>query len=190
MLVILTGFTASGKDTHQQAIINQKDNNLSKLITYTTRAPRHNEINGVHYHFINDSEFDILAAKNLLIGIREYSNGEVSYRYGINKNDFNLNENKTIILDPSGTIEIINTVPRDNVIVVYLESNEDDLLDRAVKRGDHIDDFKERVRQDKIEFLPLYPHIDLRINTSGNLKNIENNIKIIKDYLEEKKWTV
>lgn len=189
MIVILTGFTAAGKDTYQQELIKRKSGELKKLITYTTRPMRPKEKNGIHYHFITESEFQDLSDQGLLVGMREYETQDGTFKYGINKTDLTKDENQSIILDPSGTLELLQSTQRNKILVIYLESDEKDLHHRASIRGDSRRSFIERLSRDKEEFKELYPHVNLRLNTSSRLNNLEANIKAIEFCLEEKRWT-
>ena len=59
-IVALFGEAGSGKDYIQKEIMKTDfgKENLSEIISCTTRPPREGEINGVHYHFIpNSAEF-------------------------------------------------------------------------------------------------------------------------------------
>lgn len=186
MIVILTGFTAAGKDTYQQELIKRKSGNLKKLITYTTRPIRAKEKNGVHYHFISEQDFKEMEKENLLVGIREYESKDGIFKYGINKKDLMKEENQSIILDPSGTLELLDSIPRKDILVIYLESDERDLHYRAAVRGDNRNAFVERLSKDMEEFKELYSHINLRLDTSSRLNNLELNIKAIEFCLEER----
>ncbi len=56
-LVVLAGPTAVGKGTVSAYIREQyPDVNLS--VSATTRKPRPGEVDGVHYYFVDDAEFD------------------------------------------------------------------------------------------------------------------------------------
>ena len=50
-MLILIGPSASGKT--EVAKLLAKKYNITKIVTYTTRAPRINEINGVDYNFVS-----------------------------------------------------------------------------------------------------------------------------------------
>ena len=54
-MLILVGHSASGKTE----IANQlkRDYNMKKIITYTTRPKRINEVDGVDYHFVDEIKF-------------------------------------------------------------------------------------------------------------------------------------
>ena len=186
MIVILTGFTAAGKDTYQRELIKREISGLSKLITYTTRPIRPKEKDGRDYHFVSEEQFKELELQNKLIGIREYHSKSGLFKYGINKEDLLKNKNQSIILDPSGTIELIENIPREQMLIIYLESDEIDLHYRAALRGDDRKSFIERLSKDIEEFKELYSHINLRLNTSSRFNNLEDNIKAIELCLEER----
>lgn len=58
-IVALFGKAGSGKDYIQKKIMETDfgKENLSEIISCTTRPPREGEIDGVHYHFISEEEF-------------------------------------------------------------------------------------------------------------------------------------
>ncbi|QDO90378.1 guanylate kinase [Ornithinimicrobium ciconiae] len=58
-LVVLAGPTAVGKGT-VAAYIRRHHPNVWLSVSMTTRQPRAGEVDGVHYHFVDDEEFDRL----------------------------------------------------------------------------------------------------------------------------------
>lgn len=56
-LFLLSGPSGVGKTTIAQALLKQLPN-LERLVTYTTRESRPNEMSGVDYHFISRKEFE------------------------------------------------------------------------------------------------------------------------------------
>ena len=60
-LVVLAGPTAVGKGT-VAAYIRAHFPQVWLSVSMTTRPPRPGEVDGVHYHFVDDAEFDRLAA--------------------------------------------------------------------------------------------------------------------------------
>lgn len=55
-VVILSGPAGAGKTSIRQGLL-EHDNTLRRCVTTTTRAKRHNETNGVDYHFVSEDEF-------------------------------------------------------------------------------------------------------------------------------------
>jgi guanylate kinase len=60
-LVVLAGPTAVGKGT-VSAYVRTHFPQVWLSVSMTTRPPRPGEVDGVHYHFVDDAEFDRLAA--------------------------------------------------------------------------------------------------------------------------------
>jgi guanylate kinase len=77
-LVVLAGPTAVGKGT-VAACVRQDHPDIWISVSVTTRRPRPGEVDGVHYHFIDDDEFDRLVAED---GLLEWAVVHHSARYG------------------------------------------------------------------------------------------------------------
>ena len=65
-LTVLAGPTAVGKGT-VTAWLREHHPEIWISVSVTTRARRPGEIDGVHYHFVNDEEFDRLVAEGELL---------------------------------------------------------------------------------------------------------------------------
>lgn len=77
-LTVLAGPTAVGKGT-VAGYIRRHHPSIMLSISATTRAPRPGEIDGVHYYFVDDAEFDRLIRDDQLL---EWATVHNSYRYG------------------------------------------------------------------------------------------------------------
>jgi len=76
LLFVLSGPTGSGKTTIAQHVLSHiaKTHNISKVITYTTRQPRHNERNGIDYHFVTPEDFLNKKNNNFFLETTTYDN--------------------------------------------------------------------------------------------------------------------
>jgi guanylate kinase len=74
---VLSGPSGVGKGT-VVAEVRRRHPDVWVSVSVTTRAQRPGEIDGVHYHFVDDAEFDRLIAGNGLIEWAEYAGN----RYG------------------------------------------------------------------------------------------------------------
>jgi guanylate kinase len=77
-LVVLAGPTAVGKGT-LTAEIRAHHPDVWVSVSATTRAPRPGEVDGVHYWFVDDAEFDRLIAEDALL---EWAVVHKAARYG------------------------------------------------------------------------------------------------------------
>jgi guanylate kinase len=77
-LTVLAGPTAVGKGT-VAADVRQRYPQVWLSVSATTRPPRRGELNGVHYHFVDDRTFDAMTAAGDLL---EWAVVHGRYRYG------------------------------------------------------------------------------------------------------------
>jgi guanylate kinase len=77
-LTVLSGPTAVGKGT-VVARLAQEHPKIFVSVSVTTRPPRPGEIDGVHYHFVDDEEFASLISKAALL---EWATVHGVHRYG------------------------------------------------------------------------------------------------------------
>lgn len=77
-LVVLAGPTAVGKGTVADCV-RRKHPDIWISVSATTRPARPGEIDGFHYHFVSDAEFDRLIAED---GLLEWAVVHSAARYG------------------------------------------------------------------------------------------------------------
>jgi guanylate kinase len=65
-LTVLAGPTAVGKGT-VAAYVRQHHPEVWLSVSATTRRPRPGEVEGIHYHFVSDAEFDRMTAEHELL---------------------------------------------------------------------------------------------------------------------------
>lgn len=101
----------------------------------TTRARRVNEVDGVHYHFISDAEFDELMAAD---GLLEWALVHRSARYGTPKAPVRaaLAQGRTVILEIElqGARQVRQSLP-DAEFVFIAPPSWDELVSRLTLRG-------------------------------------------------------
>ena len=106
MLLIVSGPSGVGKGTLVE-ILRKYDPNFKLSCSVTTRPPREGEIDGVHYHFISNEEYDrMLENDEFLEHATVHDN-----RYGTPRKPVEdmLDEGKSVILeiDPQGAIAVM-----------------------------------------------------------------------------------
>ena len=131
-LFVVAAPSGAGKTSLLKALL-KKNNNLIISISYTTRNPRENEINGEDYYFVEDEDFKDLIKKNYFI---EYAKVFDNY-YGTSRSlvQSKLDDGKNVILeiDWQGAKEIRATC--SNVISIFiLPPDIKTLRERLLKR--------------------------------------------------------
>ena len=68
----IMGKSSSGKDTIFKILLQRKDVDVNRIVSYTTRPQRSHEKPGEEYNFVSIQEKDRLLAEGKVIEIRKY----------------------------------------------------------------------------------------------------------------------
>jgi guanylate kinase len=133
-LVVLAGPTAVGKGT-VSAYIRNHHPEIQLSVSATTRAPRPGEVDGVHYYFVSDAEFDRMIAAGELL---EWAVVHNSYRYGTPRHpiEIALSAGSRVLLeiDLQGARQVRAAMP-DALLVFLLPPTWEELVRRLIGRG-------------------------------------------------------
>jgi guanylate kinase len=133
-LVVLAGPTAVGKGT-VSAFIRENYPDVLLSVSATTRLPRPGEVDGVHYYFVSDAEFDRMIADDELL---EYAIVHNSYRYGTPRPpiDKALTEGRRVLLeiDLQGA-RLVRAAMPEALLVFLLPPTWEELVRRLMGRG-------------------------------------------------------
>jgi len=133
-LVVLAGPTAVGKGT-VSAYIRENYPDVLLSVSATTRNPRPGEIDGVHYYFVTDEQFDAMIEQGELL---EYATVHNSYRYGTPRGpiDAALAEGRRVLLeiDLQGA-RLVRAAMPEALLVFLLPPTWDELVRRLIGRG-------------------------------------------------------
>jgi guanylate kinase len=133
-LVVLAGPTAVGKGT-VAAYIKEHHPEIHLSVSATTRPPRPGEVDGEHYYFVDDAEFDRLVETGALL---EHAVVHNRYRYGTPREPLEkvLADGGTAILeiDLQGARQVRAADP-SAALVFLLPPSWDELVQRLVGRG-------------------------------------------------------
>lgn len=141
--------TGAGKDT----LVNRlcKDTGMKKIISYTTRHRRTNEVDT--HIFVDDSVYEQMKSEDKIAAFTE-----------INGNKYwsttdQLYENDVYIIDAIGlhTLEDLGLTDID-LCSIYINVPTEVRLDRALYRGDSVEDFFARNRAEMKQFIQMKAH--------------------------------
>ncbi|MEO8529420.1 MAG: guanylate kinase [Pseudolysinimonas sp.] len=133
-LVVLAGPTAVGKGTVSRHIRETYPNVLLS-VSATTRPPRPGEVDGEHYYFVSDAEFDRMIAEREFL---EWATVHNAYRYGTPRPpiDRALADGKSVLLeiDLQGARSVKEAMP-EALLVFLLPPTWEELVRRLIGRG-------------------------------------------------------
>ncbi len=143
-LFILTGLSGAGKSTVADALMRDASLGLSRFVTTTTRPPRPNEENGVHYWFVSREDFEMKRAQSGF-----YESAEVYGNwYGPSKAEMErlMATGRPILLvvDVQGANTFKTLHPEAQVI--FLTAAREDLFGRLQARGSAAEEVDRRMK--------------------------------------------
>ncbi|MDQ0154462.1 guanylate kinase [Robertmurraya andreesenii] len=138
-LFIYTGPDGSGRKTIAKMVATMFD--METVLSYTTRPPRHYEVNGEDYHFVDVESFKRMEENQEFLESVEID----GFHYGIREEDivkaFESHNLVYLTLNPQGT-EKLKGMYGDRVMRLFIYANRDTVIERQKERGDSEEDIK------------------------------------------------
>ena len=142
MLIVISGPSGVGKGTIYHRLLDS-DPSLTFSVSVTTRAPRHEELDGVDYFFISDAEYEKLLAQDAFLEHADVHGN----RYGTLQSqvDEKMREGRSVVLDidPQGARQVMENRP-DCVSIFLLPPSVDKLRERLYNRNTETPEVIER----------------------------------------------
>ncbi|KUO56723.1 MAG: guanylate kinase [Sphingomonadales bacterium BRH_c42] len=134
LMLILSSPSGAGKTTISRMLL-ADDDEINLSVSVTTRPPRPQELDGVHYHFVSDAEFDRMIAED---DFYEWAH-VFGHRYGTPKGRIRagLKEGQDFLfdIDWQGTQQLFQKDQQDVVRVFILPPSLDELRTRLMARA-------------------------------------------------------
>lgn len=147
-IILIAGSSGAGKTTISNYL--QKEYNIPRVITHTTRPMREGERNRVDYYFESDDSF----AKLHFFEHVKYGN----YQYGSSKEAldrmWSKHELVSLIVDIQGVKSYLSQLGNKVYFLYVTASSVDELKERLLRRGDSLQSVKERLSGSEMNELP------------------------------------
>ena len=161
-LVVLAGPTAVGKGT-VAAYIRAHFPQVWLSVSMTTRHPRPGEVDGVHYHFVDDAEFDRLVEAGEFL---EYAVVHGRAKYGTPRGPVEraLSEGQLAMLeiDLQGARQVRESLP-GTLFAFLMPPSWEELVRRLVGRGTETEEERDRRLQTARDELAAASEFDVVI---------------------------
>lgn len=132
ILLIISGPSGSGKGTIVERLCEKNDFALS--ISATTRKPRENEQNGVHYFFYSREEFEQMRERQELLEWAEFCGNYYGTPRKYVTEQLKAGNNVILEIEVQGALQVKKIYP-DGVLVFMVPPNLEELGKRLTNRG-------------------------------------------------------
>jgi len=183
LILILSSPSGAGKTTLAKKIAD-KDNNFKISVSYTTRTPRPNEVNGVDYNFVSIDDFQDLSNQNKFLEQAKVFGNYYGTLKGPIEKDLLKGVDYLFDIDWQGTEQVKKLMPLDIVPIFILPPSIEHLEDRLKKREEQNQELvKQRMKMAKGEITHWkdYKYIVVNEDIENCFSQINLIIKIERD---------
>lgn len=178
-MFIIEGPSGTGKGTIAKQLLEQ-DKNIKFSVSVTTRAPRHNEVEGVDYYFISNEKYDELLKQDAFY---EYVDSQYGSRYGTLRSEvdsfINVGQDVLFDMDWEGARQMRAKAPNDVVTIYLLPPSIKELHERLVNRGTdskEIIDKRMKLVLEKLSHCEEFDYIVVNAELDDTVKKIQRII--------------
>ena len=181
LLLVVSGPAGVGKGTINLSLIS-RNSDIRMSVSATTRAPRPGEINGVHYFFKTEEEFQKMIDSGAFL---EYMRVFNTHYYGTPKSfvEQELAEGRSVILeiDVHGAMRVKAAYP-DAVLIFIAPPSMSELKSRLIHRGTESSEaierrfetaFQEMEYVDRYDYVVVNDILDLAIARTEDIISAE-----------------
>lgn len=180
LILILSSPSGAGKTTLAKKI-ERSDKNFKISVSYTTRTPRTNEVDGVDYNFVTIKKFQELASQNKFLEQAKVFGNYYATLKGPIEDNLAKGIDYLFDIDWQGTEQVKKIMPSDIVSVFILPPSIDDLESRLKKREEKNKELinqRMKMAKDEIKHWKDYKYIVVNKDVENCFEQITKIIKI------------
>jgi len=145
LLIVVSAPSGCGKGTVIKKIL--EDKNYYYSVSATTRKPREGEIDGIHYNFYSEEDFQKLISSGVMLEYAEYCKNYYGTRGDIVEDMRNNGRDVILEIDVQGALNVMKKCP-DAISIFILPPSVRELERRLHKRGTESEEIiAERIAQ-------------------------------------------
>ncbi len=178
LLIVISGPSGIGKDA-VVGLLRKANENIHFVVTYNSRKPRKDEVDGRDYHFVDREKFEEMIASGEML---EYAQVYSDYK-GNTKTEVReaLESGKDVImrLDVQGAMTI-RKLCKDAVLIFLTASSKEEWLQRLqARRSESPDELALRIRVAEDEYAQIEAFDYLVVNSENCLDETIASIQAI-----------
>ena len=173
-LIVLSGPSGVGKSTVIAELLSQRPN-IYFSVSYTTRAPRVGEQDGVNYNFVSRGEFQRMIAEDELLEFAEYVDNYYGTSLKAIRDRLEAGIDVLLDIEVQGAAKVKRRCP-DALFIFIIPPSFEELSRRLHKRNtDSEDVISDRLEKAKTEFreVPNYDYLVINDKVSDAVREIE-----------------
>ena len=180
LILILSSPSGAGKTTLAKKI-ERSDSNFKISVSYTTRTPRTNEVDGVDYNFVTIKKFQELASQDKFLEQAKVFGNYYATLKGPIEDNLAKGIDYLFDIDWQGTEQVKKIMPSDIVSVFILPPSINDLESRLKKREEKNKELinqRMKMAKDEIKHWKDYKYIVVNKDVENCFEQITKIIKI------------
>jgi guanylate kinase len=173
VIFVITGPSGVGKGTLIRTLL-ERVPELQLAVSATTRAPRPGEVDGEHYHFLSDLDFDRRVVEGDFLEHANYS----GRRYGTLRSELD-KPDVVLEIEVQGARQVKEAKP-DAVRIFIAPPSEDALRVRLVGRGHETPeqiDARMRVAEAELAARDEFPHVVVNDRLDAAADDLERIVR-------------
>ncbi|MEY8352039.1 guanylate kinase [Lachnospiraceae bacterium 54-53] len=179
MLVVVSGFSGTGKGTIMKELLKRYEN-YALSISATTRKPRDGETDGKEYFFVTEEQFQDMIKKDALIEYAQY----VNHYYGTPRQyvlkQMNMGKDVILEIEIQGALKVKERFP-EAILVFVMPPSADELKRRLIGRGtENMEIINARLRRaaEEAEGMEAYDYILINDEIDSCVEEMHRMIQV------------